>query len=284
MTPAEHFDALLNKHLADMRRRNKRPTSMCQRRRALMRLIEWTGDPNPLNVTTAQLESFLDRPLTPGALATEISHLQQFFKWAMRTGQLAENPIEPFGRPRVPRCLPRPIADDKLQTALEGAPDRIRPWLYLAAYAGLRATEIAQVRAEAVAFDTDPPLLIVEVSKGGGMSSLPMAPKLVEVLQESDLPTSGYLFRRHDGKPGPNAPWLVSQRSNEYLHSVGIPDTLHSLRHWFGTNSYRASGRDLRLTQELMRHQSPITTAQYTYVDPKEAVATVNALPVFEAF
>lgn len=40
------------------------------------------------------------------------------------------------------------------------------------------------------------------------------------------------------------------------------------------------NGGDLRQSQELMRHQSPVSTAIYTWVDPKAAAVTVGALPV----
>jgi len=39
---------------------------------------------------------------------------------------------------------------------------------------------------------------------------------------------------------------------NRWLHErMGLNDTFHSLRHWFGTQLYRSS-RDLRLVQDLM--------------------------------
>jgi site-specific recombinase XerD len=72
----------------------------------------------------------------------------------------------------------------------------------------------------------------------------------------------------------------VSSLCNVFLHDLGISHTLHTLRHWFGTQTLRVNGGDLRQTQELMRHQSPVSTAIYTWVDPKAAAVTVAALPV----
>ena len=71
----------------------------------------------------------------------------------------------------------------------------------------------------------------------------------------------------------------VSQITNRYLHDIGIAHTLHTLRHWFGTNCYRVSGRDLRATQELMGHESPASTQVYTWVDPGELAEAVGRLP-----
>jgi len=43
---------------------------------------------------------------------------------------------------------PRPVSEDDLVLALATANDRVRPWLALAAFAGLRAIEIANLRVE----------------------------------------------------------------------------------------------------------------------------------------
>lgn len=55
--------------------------------------------------------------------------------------------------------------------------------------------------------------------------------------------------------------------------------TAHQLRHWFGTECYRAC-HDLRLVQEMMGHSSPTTTAIYTKLDMSEAAPVVTALTV----
>lgn len=63
------------------------------------------------------------------------------------------------------------------------------------------------------------------------------------------------------------------------MHDCGFPETLHQLRHRFGTGTYHAT-RDLRVVQELMGHSSPVTTAGYAAFDNPDAVAAVQALPV----
>lgn len=272
-------DDIVRAHLGDMRRTNRQPSTIYQRRRCLARFRAATGV-RPLDATTDDLLDYLGRPIAPETQACELAHFRQFFRWAQRRGYRDDDPTADIDRPSVPRRLPRPIADADLDEALRCAPDRIRPWLHLAAYAGLRAAEIAQLRADAVHSDAEPPVIVIERSKGGGMSSVPMHPHLIAVLEECDLPRSGYLFRRCDGRPGPNAPWTVSHLSNAYLRSLGIRDTLHSLRHWFGTQAYRASGRDLRVAQELLRHRSPVSTAIYTFVDPGESGGAVGRIPV----
>jgi integrase len=54
--------------------------------------------------------------------------------------------------------------------------------------------------------------------------------------------------------------------------------TAQQLRHWFGTGIYAVS-HDIRLTQELLGHQSPNTTAIYVAwaaVDAAPAVASLR--------
>lgn len=62
-----------------------------------------------------------------------------------------------------------------------------------------------------------------------------------------------------------------------YLHGVGIEATMHQLRHWFATKTYRAS-KDIRVVQELLGHSSPTVTAVYAAFAPEDAVAAVRAL------
>jgi integrase len=170
------------------------------------------------------------------------------------------------------------MPEGDLRRALDEAPDRIRLMLWLAAHAGLRACEIAQLRVEHVQLDAVPPVIIVQESKGGGMSSVAMSPTLVEMAREL-MPRSGFLFPRMDGGAGPLPPHRVSQLVNQYLHRKHIVHTLHTARHWYGTAFYKASGRDLRATQEAMRHLSPVSTSLYTWVDPGDLSTSAARLP-----
>jgi integrase len=70
----------------------------------------------------------------------------------------------------------------------------------------------------------------------------------------------------------------MSKTISDYFAELGIAATAHQLRHWFGTGIYAAS-HDIRLTQELLGHQSPNTTAIYVAwaaVDAAPAVASLR--------
>lgn len=273
---------LLSAHLDHLRWRNCRPSTIVQRRNTVVRLGRWMQRP-VIAATTEEILGFRDRrtlagtPLAPNSQATELAHLGGFFRWAFLEGHRRDDPMLRVPRPKLPRGLPHPISEADLARAVDLASERVRPWLMLAAFAGLRACEIAPLRGEHLHLDEAIPVIVVHESKGGDEQVVPCSPVLRD--EFAGHPRRGWLFPLKDGRLGPVAPHLVSHLANDHLHRVGIALTLHSLRHRFGTQIYRASGRDLRQTQELMRHRSPTSTAIYTLVDLDEAAGIVASLP-----
>ncbi len=269
---------LIGRFLDDARRRNLRPGTISQKRLALRRLDRAVHPTALLDVTHDQLVAHLDRLDQPESRATETSHLRTFYRWCVIEGLLEVDPTARLIRPRVPRRLPRPMPTADLSVAIDTAPERVRPWLILAAHAGLRACEIARLRACDLMWGNDPPLLVVDEGKGGHARAVPMSPVVAAELAR--LPRSGWLFPRRDGQAGPTPPHVVSALANQHLHGLGIAHTLHTGRHWFATETLRVNGGNLRETQDLLGHQSPVSTAIYTWTDPRAAAATVAALPV----
>lgn len=270
----------VRRHLQHLRLQGLSEDTITARRRALIRLR--THLRSDLTEATAdQLMAWREGlTVAPKTIGTYISHVSRFYDWAVGDGLLPANPARGLPVPRPPRRLPRPIAEQDLMAAVAGAPERIRPWLVLAGWAGLRAKEIALLRRENVLDHTPQPMIIVAADATKGITER-IVPLSAFVLAElaAVLPGRGWVFRRADGRPGPNAPWTVSHLANEYLHEMGISATLHQLRHRFGSSTYQAT-KDLRLVQELMGHLRPETTAGYAAYDQASAAAAVEALPV----
>ncbi len=268
-------------HLEWMRQRGLAPDTICQRRRTLTRLAAFL--PVPLADATPGMLAAWRAGLTVGdqALVHYVGDARQFYAWAIGQDLAAGNPAADLPVPRLGRRLPRPIADHDLFTAVASANGRIRPWLVLAGWAGLRAKEIALLRRQNV-LDAGPgPVLLIahNATKGRGERIIPLSQFVLDELRQHGLPRSGWVFRRRDGRPGPNAPWTVSHLANRHLHAAGCAESLHQLRHRFGTMAYRYR-RDLRVVQELLGHSSPETTAGYAAYDRTDAAAAVEALPV----
>jgi integrase len=119
-------------------------------------------------------------------------------------------------------------------------------------------------------------VLIVRKGKGSKDRVVPMADLVVDELRGFlGGRARGFVIGRLDGIPGQCPEYRVSQVANRFLHDHGIPETLHQLRHRFGTTLYRRS-RDLRLVQEVLGHASPVTTAGYAAFAPEQAAKAVQ--------
>lgn len=264
---------LIDTYVRHCESRNLRPTYVYHQRLALARLAQHL-DGGLLDATTDDLAAYIDsRALQPGARATEIAYLRGFYGWAFDEGLVVGDPARRLVRPRQARRLPRPMPDADVSRSLAEAPCTVAPILALAVYAGLRACEIAQLRAEDL--EVDPAMIRVRESKGGGESTVPLPPGLAEVLARCPLPRSGWLFPGRDG--GHLSRSRICQVANTYLRSLGIAHTLHSYRHAYATAIYRQT-KDLRRTQELMRHRSIQSTVGYTALDPDGGAAVVAGL------
>jgi integrase/recombinase XerC len=275
-------DSVVRAHLHHLELEGLAGGTVEARRRALLRLQAAIGMPL-LEAAAADLAAWrAGLTIDPDSVAAYVSHARQFYEWAIGAGLLAgPNPAGELPVPRRPRRLPRPISERDMFAAVAGAPPRIRPWLVLAGWAGLRAKEIALLRRQLILDTARPPVLIVaaDATKGRNERVVPLCAFVLGELLEAGMPASGWMFRRRDGRPGPNSPAKVSQLANRYLHEAGIAATLHQCRHRFGTETYRAR-RDLRMLQELMGHQRPETTAGYVLVDAVDAAAVLEQLPI----
>lgn len=267
-------------HLKDMELRGHTEGTIYARRRALVRML--LALPVPLLEAGPDELMAWRRSLAigPDATVAYVSHARSFYGWAVDAGLIDRNPALVLPLPRTARRLPRPIPEESLMRAIAGAPDRIRPWLVLAGWCGLRAKEIAYLRRESVMETARPPVLIVaaDATKGRSERTVPLCDYVLGELDAYGLPGRGYVFRRGDGQPGPNRPWLVSGLCNSYLHQAGIAESLHQLRHRFGTQAYSAT-RDLLAVQDLMGHAHPNTTAGYAAYNRESAIAAVRSLP-----
>jgi site-specific recombinase XerD len=233
----------------------------------------------PIETATAEdLEAWyadLATRIEPAARGRYLSHASNFYRWMIRQRLRDEDPTARLSQPRLQRRLPRPIADRDLIPALLNAPTRVRPWLLLGLLAGLRACEIAGLRGEDISWDLN--MIVIVEGKGGKQRLLPLHPQLASELDL--LPRQGWLFPHHDHPKRPVKAWNVSHGVNHYLHSIGVEATFHQFRHRFATDVFAAT-KDLRLTQELLGHADPRTTAAYTAWDRGAASAAIERLTI----
>jgi site-specific recombinase XerD len=200
--------------------------------------------------------------------ATKLSaraSLRSYYRWAVEAGRVE---IDPTAKTRPIKMPPRSVKEapkEALLEALERVSARDRLAIMLAAYAGLRRAEIANLHADQIG-----DRMLTVTGKGSKTRRVPIHPLLEEPLREIQL-RGGYAFPNVDG--GPITPDAMGRRIARALPGRW---SAHSLRHYFAGNVYRAS-HDIRAVQKLLGHASISTTEIYTHVDDSELERAVGA-------
>jgi integrase len=266
-------------HLLHMNLQGRSALTAYHRERALIRLAG--SIPLPLlQATPSDLYQWrASLAVGAGTAAGYISHVREFYKWAVTKGLLAEDPAAALPVPATARRVPRPIPSADLHHALSMASAKVRPMLVLAAWCGMRACEIAGLRAENVRLRDERPIILIaaEATKGRRERAIPLSAFVIAEMVIAGLPPPrGPVFPSADGRH--LRPWMISKICNEHLHRCGIPSTLHTLRHWCATTAY-AVDNDLIGVQELLGHAVIQTTAGYAALNRSRTAALVNAMP-----
>lgn len=276
MTDAEALEL----HVRHITAAGQRPASIRARHGAIRRLTEWFDSDNPRAVIEATGDQLADWQASQAHLAAAsmrkyVDHTQMYYRWLVRPMRIIdESPAEELRRPVVRRRLPRPISEDDLLYALHAcSDDRLRTWLILGAYAGLRSIDIVGLNHDDLLTDQAVPWLRVR-GKGDNEYRVVVGQRVVEALAPFRT-RRGALFVDDAGERF--KPPFVMRQVNAYLRMIGVPCTFHQFRHRYGTRMYEIS-RDIRFTQQQMRHASVSSTELYVAVPTDQAVTSVGVL------
>jgi integrase len=152
--------------------------------------------PNPASISAVEIDRFLlHRGWSKATRATYHKAIRAWCRWLILTGRRADDPTLMAPPPKVPRNQPRPLADVHLTKLLRSVNRlRTRAMILLAAYAGLRVSEIAAIRGE----DLD--MLdhtITVIGKGDKRRTIPLHPVLVDLARS--MPEQGWWFPTYTG-------------------------------------------------------------------------------------
>lgn len=223
-------------------------------------LTTWAVDRGlrPRDVTTQHLEAWMSGAdwsrKTRQLVRTAVRGM---FRWAVTAGLVETNAALELPSVLPSRPAPHPTPDDVYTAALAGAKPRERLMLRLAAEAGLRRAEVAQLHARDVVHDGGGHSLLIN-GKGARERLVPVAESLaLEVLEAAG---GGYVFASpHGGHLSvPYVGMVISALLGEH--------SMHSLRHRFATRAYSYSG-DVLAVQQLLGHASPATTQLYVRIE-----------------
>lgn len=208
--------------------------------------------------TPSMLANFQNRfaHLSPNSVAIYTSHIKTFFAWALAQGHISEDPAVGLPTPRLGKGKPHPTRQEDLTTILSCARGYLRTAYVLAAFAGLRCAEICSLQGRDITREGDGLPIAIVHGKGNKERYVPiLAPVMAEIGYGR-----GWAITNRDGAPL-NAKTL-SIRSSKFLHELGVPTTLHSMRHFFATNTLRIT-QDPLLVRDLLGHEDLTTTQIY---------------------
>jgi site-specific recombinase XerD len=200
-------------------------------------------------------------------LRSHVSYVRCFYGWCVLEGHVRDDPTRRMCAPKARLTVPRPMPEVRLVQALAAADAAMAAILGLAAFAGLRACEIARLEWADCYLDEDEPYLRV-LGKGDRERIADCSLELRDLLRAVPGSRRGAVFKRADGRPGHNTANRISKLANEFLHDNDVPDTLHSLRHRFGTEIARRGG--IRRAQVALGHASISATQIYAEVTRSE--------------
>jgi integrase len=194
--------------------------------------------------------------------------------WAMT--KRPEPPTAAVRVPPKPRGRCRALDEDYSATLAQAARRRgDDPGLAVALmlYAGLRRSEVAQLRWEC--FDPNMEWLTVR-GKLEVEATIPVHPRLRQLLLEKGR-AQGWLFPgRFVGRPSTSARMYHWVR--RVADDAGVPDVApHRLRH-VAISTVNDNTGDLRAAQDFARHADPRVTAIYTRTTQKRLRVAVEAI------
>ena len=223
----------------------------------------------------------------PSHRRSTVQHCRLVLRWGVELGVVDGQVPLRLVAPRVFQTNPKVVRLEHLVAAVQRAQPRVRPWLLLAAGAGLRCCEIAPLLPEDLVLDDGSPRVIVRRGKGGEPGTVPVTEEIAAALRACDLPTDGWLFPAQTSPSSPGGVHIdftrhvsahtVSIRGREALAAVGSEAGMHGLRHLFGDTAWRTT-KDLRLVQDLMRHKNVASTVRYTRADPAFGRSAAGAI------
>ena len=146
---------------------------------------------------------------------------------------------------------------------------------------GLRVSEMANLKLEDLHFRKGQHSITVRNGKGNRSRVVAINNRLKSSIQkylDYRLTNSPYLFYSERGNKMTRHG--ISKVFKKLVNIAGISNqySIHSLRHTYATNLYKASGYNLRLVQKQLGHANITTTTVYSDVISKDLEDAVENL------
>lgn len=268
--------------------RNASPMTIKSYREDLFLLDEYLGEmygghaPEPEYITTLDLRGYLahlhETGYSKSTIARRLASLRSFFRHGQREGWTEGNPAKALRNPRPQRKLPHFLSTEDIGKLLDAPPRgtnmglRDRAMLETMYSAGLRVSELVGINLGDI--DRSYDVLMVR-GKGKrerlaplgsfALSAIDRWLQVREVAANEPTGLESPLFLNRFGNRITTR--SVGRMLEKYLQQTGLDrrTSPHTLRHSFATHLLDR-GADIRSVQELLGHQSVVTTQIYTHI------------------
>lgn len=237
----------------------------------------------PADVTCQDLKDFLSwfysENQNSRTQARTISGIRSFFRFLLIEEEIDENPASLIESPRIGLKLPEVLSVEEIDRMIgsidlsksEGHRNKaIIETLY---GCGLRVSELVNLRLTDIHYGEG---FITVTGKGNKQRLVPVSDKaLREIdiykLDRNDLPAihdENIVFLNRRGRKLTRA--MIFTIIKDLAAKAGIRKKIspHTFRHSFATHLIEG-GADLRAVQEMLGHESILTTELYTHIDRK---------------
>ena len=242
--------------------------------------LEYVGC-QPRKVTSADITAYLGRKAQDGlskrSSARLLSSLRSFFSWCVEEGEIKDNPCDRVESPKLGKYLPEVLSVEEVTAIIEsvdlskpGGP-RDRAILEVLYGCGLRVSELTTLRMSKVFMDEG---FVNVIGKGNKQRLVPLGEMAADAIK-AYLPMrpepaaaayEDYLFLNRFGKPLSRVSVFNMVKYQAMAAGVNKEISPHTFRHSFATHLIE-NGADLRIVQEMLGHESILTTEIYTHID-----------------
>ena len=235
------------------------------------------------NCVRAYLALLNEKQYSKATIARKLATLRSFYKFLVKRGHLAANPVIAVRTPKQDKKLPRFLEYEDVKRLLETPP--LDNWLGARDRAILETLYSTGVRvSELVALNLDDIDFLGEVihvrGKGKKERISPIGTSALQVIQHyqemrnkraqsnSNFDSKVLFVNKHGRRLSTRS---VRRKMDKYLRMAGLDPAIspHTLRHSFATHMLN-NGADLRSVQELLGHQSLSTTQIYTHLTTRK--------------
>ena len=214
-----------------------------------------------------------------------LSSLRSFFDWMILEGERKDNPCDPVESPKLGRYLPAVLSVEEVEAILDSVDTgswsglRDRAILEVLYGCGLRVSEAVDLKISNVFLEQG---FVRIIGKGNKERIVPMGEAAVEAvkayldvrIEPADSAAEDILFLNRFGGPLSRISMFKLIKKQALLAGITKEISPHTFRHSFATHLIE-NGADLRAVQEMLGHESILTTEIYTHIDSSTWQAAV---------